>query len=312
MKLSVVIPLYNKGRSIGRAISSVLAQTYRDFELIVVDDGSTDESLAIALSFPDPRIRVVRQRNAGVSAARNAGISEARNPYVCFLDADDEWMPDFLMEIAKLIEYRPNASFYTCRYNEVDEAGRVFLGHSQLPDNFWGVIPDFFHSFRKSRSLACSSNICVSKAHITKIGGFPLGIKTGEDLYVWICLALLGPVLHQSKVLVTVHRDAENRTNTRRNPAPPYHLHYFLRFGETDLDQSVKTNASLARYLLQSCLIFSAACAVTGDRNMMRSYSRAASKVSRPHGLIIYIASLLPRSVFLGLRALRNVFTTSR
>ncbi|MFN3301364.1 MAG: glycosyltransferase family 2 protein, partial [Sediminibacterium sp.] len=94
--VSVVIPLYNKGKYIERAISSVLAQTYPPLEIIVVDDGSTDNGPERVLKFNDPRIILIRQENRGPGAARNTGLARAKGKYIAFLDADDEWLPNFL------------------------------------------------------------------------------------------------------------------------------------------------------------------------------------------------------------------------
>src|SRR6185312_7639068 len=93
--VSVVLPLYNKAPFITRALDSIAAQTYRNFEAIIVDDGSTDGSGDIAASYPDPRFRVIRQTNAGPGAARNRGVDEAKGEVLAFLDADDEWLPGF-------------------------------------------------------------------------------------------------------------------------------------------------------------------------------------------------------------------------
>src|SRR5205814_441931 len=94
--VSVVIPAYNYARFLPKAIESALAQSHPSLEIIVVDDGSTDDTQAVVAQYTGPRVRCVRQQNAGLSAARNTGIREARFPYVAFLDADDEWHPNFL------------------------------------------------------------------------------------------------------------------------------------------------------------------------------------------------------------------------
>ncbi len=102
--VSVVIPLYNKGRYIERALTSVLAQTHPPLEIIVVDDGSTDDGPEKVLNFNNPKIILIRQENRGPGAARNAGLARARDKYIAFLDADDEWLPSFLKVGSSLLE----------------------------------------------------------------------------------------------------------------------------------------------------------------------------------------------------------------
>lgn len=103
-KISVVIPLFNKGPYIARTLDSVLKQTFQDFKVIVVDDGSTDDGAEIVRGFDDPRIQLIQQPNQGESVARNRGVDESLSDFVAFLDADDEWMPKHLETILKLIE----------------------------------------------------------------------------------------------------------------------------------------------------------------------------------------------------------------
>jgi glycosyltransferase involved in cell wall biosynthesis len=109
---SIVIPLYNKEKYIKRAITSVLDQTIQDFEIIVVNDGSTDNSTNIVKSITDNRIKLINQENQGVSVARNTGIENTKNEYIAFLDADDKWEPYFLEEIRKLIEINKSAGLF--------------------------------------------------------------------------------------------------------------------------------------------------------------------------------------------------------
>jgi glycosyltransferase involved in cell wall biosynthesis len=117
MKVSVIIPLFNKAPYIQRALDSVRAQTFVDFEVIVVDDGSTDDGGSLATAYSDSRIRTIAQKNAGPGAARNRGIAEARGEYLAFLDADDEWMPGFLAtSLALLTKYGPEVTAISSGY----------------------------------------------------------------------------------------------------------------------------------------------------------------------------------------------------
>ena len=112
--ISVVIPLYNKAGQVGRTLKSVLAQTFQEFEVVVVDDGSTDGSVEEVRSVHDDRIRIIVQQNAGVAAARNRGIAEARYDFVAFLDADDEWKPTYLETQYNLAQKYKDCDVYAC------------------------------------------------------------------------------------------------------------------------------------------------------------------------------------------------------
>lgn len=130
--VSVVIPMYNVEKYIEQSINSVLKQTYRHFELILVDDGSMDNTLNIVNSFDDPRIRVVRQGNRGLSGARNTGIDVARGIYVALLDADDYWAPTKLYKHIKHLSANPNVGISYCASLFINEAGEL-LGVGQFP-----------------------------------------------------------------------------------------------------------------------------------------------------------------------------------
>ena len=114
--ISIVIPLWNKAPYVGRCLDSVAAQTYRDFEAVVVDDGSTDDGPERVAAYADGRIRLVRQPNGGVAVARNRGVSEARGEWVAFLDADDEWAPDHLATLVDLMARYPHCGMVSASY----------------------------------------------------------------------------------------------------------------------------------------------------------------------------------------------------
>ena len=121
VKVSVIMPAYNSEVYIRESIDSVLAQTFADFELIVVDDGSTDTTAAIAESYSDSRIRLIRQPNRGVSVARNTGLEASQGQFITFLDSDDLYYPDFLKTLYHLIQSNQTEMSFS-NYSESDRA----------------------------------------------------------------------------------------------------------------------------------------------------------------------------------------------
>ncbi|WP_274426442.1 glycosyltransferase family 2 protein [Chelativorans sp. YIM 93263] len=298
--LSVVIPLFNKEHTVERAIASVLAQVHTNFELIVVDDGSTDSSASVAERFDDPRLRIVRQHNSGVSAARNSGVQRARSDYVCFLDADDEWHPEFLTRICGLIQLNGTAGLYSCRYEIVGADGTKRLGRLSLKTSHRGEVGDFFYHYRRSRSLLNSSSVCVSKRALAESGGFPVGEAVGEDVYVWLTVARHFRVMFDARVSSTIHQDAENRTVDRLPVATPYYLRAFL----SDRPHQ-QVNPQLIKLLQSYVVIYAAASVVREAREKAQEYA----ELIRPHSTIHYLLCkalfYCPPSLVLTYRRLR-------
>ena len=189
--ISVIIPLYNKEAGVATALRSVLAQTYQDFEIVIVDDGSTDGSVAVVETFNDPRIRLIRQQNAGVSAARNRGIEEAKGEHVAFLDADDEWMPEFLKEICTLQTAFPNCKAQATNYifNSNGKKSPTILRRIPFKGER-GVLSNYFKVASCSHPPVWTSAVCIERKLLQEIGGFPIGIKSGEDLLTWARIAV--------------------------------------------------------------------------------------------------------------------------
>lgn len=189
--ISVIIPLYNKEAGIATALRSVLAQTYQDFEIVVVDDGSTDDGATIVEQHSDPRIRLIRQANAGVSVARNRGIAEAKGEYVSFLDADDEWMPGFLEEIVALQQEFPKCKAQATNYTFCSNGVKSSTILRKMPFNSKrGVLTNYFEVASCSHPPVWTSAVCIERKLLQKIGGFPVGIKSGEDLLTWARIAV--------------------------------------------------------------------------------------------------------------------------
>lgn len=209
LKFSIVIPLYNKKLYIKRAVDSVLAQTIKNFELIIVDDGSTDNSVNIVKNIHDERIRLVQQENEGECAARNTGIRAATYNYIAFLDADDEWKPDFLSTISELIDLYPNAGAYGTGIEIVSVDKRIKIKNI-LSHGPHGLIENYFKVTTSESSPLTSSSVCIPKSTFEKVGKFPVGVKRNGDTCTWINIALKYPIAFSSKICAKYYRDVED------------------------------------------------------------------------------------------------------
>ena len=187
---SIIIPLYNKADYIAETLKSVLNQTYCDYEVIVVNDSSTDNSLEVASSFQDERIHIYTKENEGVSAARNYGIMHAKYDYIAFLDADDIWESDYLECQKKLIEIYPDAGIYSTAFYSL-EKGKRKLRNVLINEHIHFLVHDYFkESVMKGLSICWTSSLCLKKEVIKEIPMFRVGIKRGEDLDLWLRIAL--------------------------------------------------------------------------------------------------------------------------
>ncbi|WP_099610791.1 glycosyltransferase family 2 protein [Vibrio fujianensis] len=247
LDISVVIPLYNKNYSIVRCLNSVLYQTTLPFEIIIVNDGSTDDSLAVlddylkTISVRDVNVIVHDQQNQGVSAARNNGIALAKSNYIALLDADDEWYPEHIEKMTTLIEKYPRLPVYTCKH-EVCENGRSFTPPQVFSSETIDVgIVDSYFSRVKRYQVVNSSKVVLYKPIFERVDGFPVGAKLCEDLYLWARLAEIGRFAFINYVGVRVHQETD-MSRKARSYSQPYILEYY--FNNPD-----KINPEIQEYL---------------------------------------------------------------
>lgn len=220
--LSVVVPLYNKEHSVGGAIGSVLAQTYADFEIVVVDDGSSDASADVIRSFDDARIKLISTPNHGVSSARNMGILAATGDHVAFLDADDIWLPNYLEELVSLISDYPEAGIFGFA-NLIVRDGNEIPDYHGLPDNFRGIVENVW-------SVGVpywTSAVCIARAAFDKVGLFDERMSYGEDMDMWWRVLLEYSGAYCTMPLVKYCKDAENRAMDKPMPLER-HIPYFI------------------------------------------------------------------------------------
>lgn len=219
---SVIMPLYNKAPYVRKAIESVLVQTIPDWELIVVDDCSTDGSADVVERITDPRIRTVQlDKNGGVGAARNRGVAESKAPYICFLDADDWWEPTFLEEMTGLIERHLGAGIYGTGYYMVKNA-RKRIAPIGVENGFVEGKINYCQVYAKTLCMPLTSiTVAIPRAIFDETGGFKSHLKLGEDFDLWIRIALKHEVILLNKPLSNYNQDVDvtyRGTHHLRNP----------------------------------------------------------------------------------------------
>ncbi len=208
---SVVIPLYNKEKYIAKALNSVIAQSFTDYEIIVVNDGSTDNSLKFVEQISatsDIQINIITQTNQGVSAARNKGVSVAKYDYIAFLDADDWWKVDFLETHSRLLKLYPDAVAYGSGYYIVKN-GSLRMSQISYKNDYEGYI-DYFDAYTYKWNMPLTSiSVVINKKQFVKQNGFNVKLCFGEDFNLWIRLVLSGNIVYANKPLAYYNQDVE-------------------------------------------------------------------------------------------------------
>jgi glycosyltransferase involved in cell wall biosynthesis len=212
--ISIVIPLYNKGPYIKRTIDSILAQTYQDFEIIIVDAPSTDEGPDIVKQISDPRIQFCNQEKTGVSDARNHGVRKAKADFIAFIDADDEWTPIHLETLVHLREKYPHAGIFVTAYKKIlpDGTERETKYMSIPPAPWEGLLPSYFRAAALGEAPVATIVTGIPKNILLEVGGFPEDMRIGEDLDTWLRIAVKYPIAFSWNIGGIYHMEATNRT----------------------------------------------------------------------------------------------------
>ena len=223
--ISIVMPCYNAAAHLPASVGSVLGQTFADWELIAVDDGSTDGTLSWLQAHPDARIRPLSQANRGVSAARNAGLAAARGTYVAFLDADDTWAADFLEKMLAALQTHPDAALAYCGWQNVGLPGG--RGEPFVP-------PDYENAAKAETLFAgCRWPIhaaLVKRTAVEAAGGFDPALRNAEDYALWLRIATAAPIVRVTEVLAFYHFHGNAQASSNRARAALHHLHAQQKF----------------------------------------------------------------------------------
>lgn len=266
---SIVIPVYNKKKFIAKTLRSVLEQTFTDYEIIIVNDGSTDQSESEILAFNDTRIQYYSKKNEGVAITRNLGIEKASADYICFLDADDYWFPDFLETIHHFISKLPEQKVFASGI-EIETSDKTFPAHYSIPKKADFEIVDFFEASQKD-CIMWTSSVCIHKSVFEKVGAFDAKIKNGEDTELWIRIGLEFPIVFIRKILA---RYVYDEKSISRNSG-----YYFEEYTFNKYVLEETKNPALKKYMDLNRFSAVIKCRLSGDwKKSEKIYSEIDSK----------------------------------
>ena len=221
---SIVIPLFNKAHTIERALKSVFSQTFKKFEIIVVDDGSTDNGIEIINKFENfDQIKIVKQENQGASVARNNGVKKAKYEFIAFLDGDDEWESKYLETMYGAIKLHPNCGMVCCgRYYKDDITKKIT---PLLAKKYEGMIRKI-NFFENPLVFTHTSSTIIKKNIFDKVGGFQERMINNEDLLLFFLIALIEPTVYCGFPLSYYYGNVKGQLTTKNK----------LNFYEANLD----------------------------------------------------------------------------
>jgi glycosyltransferase involved in cell wall biosynthesis len=276
--ISVIIPLFNKEHFIKKTLLSVLSQTFSDFEVLLINDGSTDGSVDVVNSFIDERITLHTTKNKGVSHARNYGVSKSSSDLIAFLDADDLWEPNHLENLNSLYTSFPKCGLYAAAYYKQFFNGKKMNAHfNGVSTDHFGVIEDYF-SASITDSIAWTSAVLIPKKTFLEIGGFDEEMRSGQDTDLWIRIALkesvaFSAIASANKIILS----------------PQYHLSYSSsRIDRMKLFENFKNletpNTSFKKYMDLNRFSVAIERKVAGDSGRYRQLKKAIDPLSLNFG----------------------------
>lgn len=300
MKFSVVIPLYNKCDHIQETVESALTQKFKDYEVVIVDDGSTDGSLDIVKKIHSDKVRIFQQPNQGVAVARNTGIEKANGEYIAFLDADDVWHPDYLETINELVESYPQSDIFVTAYEVLMKNGKINMSTRMQPEK--GCLESYWLTLTEKYDFVWTSATVIRRTALQKAGMFKPGEKIGQDLDMWARVARSNSrVAYSSKVCVTYTRNAKENARTRVKIA---WARAFLKDLEEELQKKDRTEKEMTaiqkKYdMKMTVYIFTSILAGEKKRawNVLHHWKGERNRRNRILRMGLRIAAIMPTCV---------------
>lgn len=252
---SIIIPVFNKEKFVGNTLKSVLNQTFTDYEIIIINDGSTDQSETVIQSFSDKRIRYFCKENEGVAVARNFGIDKADGAFICFLDADDFWHSNFLENFHFYSKKLPEQKVFACAI-EIETKNKTLEARYSIAKEEDFKIVDFFEASQKECVLWTSS-VVIHKNVFETVGNFDTKIKKGEDTELWIRIGLQYPIVFIWEILACYVYDSKSVSRNLNYYFEPY---TFEKYASEE-----KKNPKLKQYLDLNRFSAVIKCKLNGD-----------------------------------------------
>ncbi len=296
---SVIIPLYNKEKDIENTLKSVLCQTYTNFEIVIVNDGSTDNSASVVQSVFDDRIRLYEHQNNGVSQCRNIAVEKSKGNYIVFLDADDYWYPNHLEQLFKLIKTFPNGKWFATAY-ELQHNAQLVLPMKcpvmRYGSNWCGEIEDFFANSLVD-CMAWTSAVCMSRDFFCELGGFNERYNSGEDIELWIRAALKSNLIFSNNITSRYVLTATNRL-TLKPTRNKRHVDFLL------FKDSERKNPSLKKYVDLNRYSYALKFKLSGQKKLYNENRKGIDPNSLSKVQLIFLS--LPKFALIILYAVKN------
>lgn len=300
--VSVVVPVYNKEHYVARAIKSILSQTYRNYEIIVVDDGSTDGSRR-ALAPYWKRIKYLWQENMGPGAARNRGVQASSGEYLAFLDADDYWLEGFLKTTVSFLETHPEIDVVSTAY-WLKRPKEMIRWPPVRREPKEGPVEDFFRAYARAPRFCCTDSVLLRRSAFFKAGKFRTDLASGEDVELWCCLGAIGRWGYIAQPLAVYDETVFNsivRTSHEMRKRTVFNMPDWERRIIGLLDKTSRSSYQDVRWhLLMGQLRFLIAF---GEYQQAKSLAALySSKFSKLRGFILWSLARTPVSVLQGTR----------
>lgn len=301
MKYSVIIPVYNKNETILDAVASIMAQTSKDFEILIIDDGSTiPVSCVLGQYKNDERVKVIRKKNGGVSSARNAGIKEAKGKYLCFLDADDLWLPNHLSELDRLIKkYGEVAMLVTSHIEHLPNGTEKHCGnimpdkeHDFKTSNLFKLLTQYSGGIIHTNSVCVNNTVCVNEKIL-----FAEGAVRGEDTDVWFRVALRHDIVFTKEETTIYRREFSTAT---RDTSFIYSWVFAERLPDIVSDYTIRDDVKKAciKFLDRYWMTCVRESRLDGNKSGAKQYLKKISEHTTKRYFVTWMFAYLPDSLF--------------